>query len=336
MRKSVVTAAVLSVSLALAGCAGSNAEVPQPKAKTVAEEIVSAESYAEYVKTAAEGLKTADAAKNSSKLGARFGAPMVAMRAANYKLQAIYGTSYKMPALVLDEKATPVVSGTSFPRTLATVTQPTADVNFPTLSIWKQANARANYQLWGQTFLLPGLDIPALKGQLADGDSAQAADATTLLADPAQVLKQYVTYSNSGKMGAVKFNADDEVYKQIAAQRTALKEAVGDLATVATSTAAGKNGYVVAPTENGGVVLMGELAYAVTVTRKDADSTLRLGNQIAALVNKKAEGTVDVKKKLSASYQMLLTFYIPPKSAGGEVQVIGATSPILTNVTNAE
>lgn len=334
-RKVTALALTSTLAISLSACATSET-LPTPSTTGITEPIVSKTNFAQVLQEAKTDLSAGDKALDANALGARIGGAARAQRSAQYALKKILGDKYELPAIVIDSDAAPISAGTDFPRVAASVNQPNDQQNFQTLSVWVQSSARAQYGLWGQTYLFPDLEIPKLKANLTDVKSIASAD--QYAADPTKVLAAYAEYLNSGEQKQIKFNADDPIFTQVKEQRTQLKNALGDLADVQTPAVPDEQGYQLIPTENGGAILTGALRYNVVVTRSKEDATLRLKGEIGALVAGKADqAQVDVKKKLTATYLLLASFYIPPKETkDGVVEVIGATAPTLLSVGNEE
>ncbi|MDY5584176.1 MAG: hypothetical protein SPG61_00075, partial [Arcanobacterium sp.] len=202
-----------------------------------------------------------------------------------------------------------------------------------TLNVWTQGSARENYKLWGQAYLFPGLELPALKSNLDDTAGYPEVDLAKYAADPSALLDNYAKFLN-GAESKVKFAENDAIQEQIKTQKDRLTKAVSDLAAVSINSTASKNGYKVIPTEDNGFIVVGEIDYQLSVDRKDEEATLRLRGEIGALGTGKADGVLDVKKKLTAKYSLLTAFYVPAAGADAKVQVIGAASPTLLAVTN--
>ncbi|MDY5584482.1 MAG: hypothetical protein SPG61_01635 [Arcanobacterium sp.] len=332
MRKSVSLAVILVAGLGLSACA-SEAALPKPVIDRSVETIVDEAKFADLLTSVKKSVEAADSANTVKELGANVAGPIRTQREAQYKLKSILGDSYKLPSIVIDPEATLIASGTAYPRTVATIAAPTGDQNFQTLNVWNQASVRENYKLWGQAYLFPGLDLPALKSNLDDTAGYPEVDVAKYAADPAALLENYAQYLN-GAEAKVKFAEDDAILTQITAQKDRLTKAVADLATVSIKSAASKNGFKVIPTEDNGLIVVGEVDYQLSVDRQDEEATLRLRGEIGALGTGKADGVLDVKKKLTAKYSLLTAFYVPAAGSDAQVQVIGAASPTLLSVTN--
>ncbi|WP_353065006.1 hypothetical protein [Arcanobacterium hippocoleae] len=317
----------------MSACA-QNTHFPEPVAAGIAEPIVNTGNFAKILSGAKQELNAADAALDANLLGKRINGVMKFQRSGQYQLKKILGDKYLLPAVIIDSDAVPISAGTEFPRITGNVNQPGKTQNFQTLSIWVQENARAPYQLWGQTYLFPDLKIPKLESKLTDTKSIL--DPAKYVAAPQELVSAYTAYLNSGTPGTPKFNEADPIFTQIKSQREQLTAALGELAQVETPAIASEQGFKMVPTADGGAILSGAIQYNVIVTRAKENATLRLKGEIGALAAQNgANPQVDVKTKLTASYSLLASFYLPPKNAKSKVvQVIGATAPTLISVTN--
>lgn len=310
-------------------------KIPDPVATGNKEQIISEKNFTRILETTKNALATADKTLDSNALGERIGAVARVQRSAQYALKKNMGDKYHLPSLIIDSKTTPITAGTDFPRVIGNVNQPNEQQNFQTLNLWVQENARMPYALWGQTYLFPDVKIPKLKAKLTDTKTIRQAE--KYVADPAKILPAYVAYLNSGENKDPKFNSGDPIYTQIKQQREQLRSALGELAGVDTISSPADFGYQMLPTEDGGAIFVGAIRYDVVVTRSKEGAILRLKGEIGALASGKADSQIDVKKKLTASYSILASFYLPPKSATDKtIQVTGATAPTLVSVTNEE
>ncbi len=326
------SALLLATTLMLGGCSGTDT-TPKPKTHKAVEVILPEEKFKFVVNDTKKLLSEADAKNNISLAGSRLVEPMRTYRAAQYELKKVAGDKYGLSAVVLNTKSIPVASGTEFPRSLVTFTLPEKKQNLSTLSIWSQDNPRAQYALWGQTRIFPGVKAPELISNLTDTPGFPKVDTEKYATDPAKVLAEYIAYNTSRKMGDVKFTKGDPLYTQVAEQQDALVKTVGDLGTVTTKFVAGKNGSRAVATKDGGLVITSEMLYSVNIKRKKSGAKLRLRGKVGTFFAKKDGAVLEVDKPVSAQYGVLVTFYVPPKNAKDKtVSVLGASLPTLITV----
>ncbi|MBS6275808.1 MAG: hypothetical protein KH423_06335 [Actinomycetaceae bacterium] len=318
-----------------AACSAPNSLQPAPNA--AGETILPKAKFQSIVEATAGAAAEADSALDINKLGGRIANPLLAYRSAQYELKKIRGESWQLPQLVLEKSANPIFSGAAFPRTAAVVAEPAAGQNLNTLTFWRQAGPRGQYQLWGQTGVFPSTKLPNLQSKLNDVPGFPQVEADKYAVDPAAVLPAYVEYNKARKLGDIKFTTGDLLYTEIAAQQDSLTSTVGNLGTVKTTFAPGEHGVAGVATEDGGLVIMGELRYNVEITRTAAGAKLQLRGDIGAMSTKNNQGVVAVDHPVTASYGVLVSFYIPPADAKDKtVGVIGASIPTLLGVTKAE
>lgn len=318
-----------------AACSAPNSLQPAPNA--AGETILPKAKFQSIVEATAGAAAEADSALDINKLGGRIANPLLAYRSAQYELKKIRGESWQLPQLVLEKSANPIFSGAAFPRTAAVVAEPAAGQNLNTLTFWRQAGPRGQYQLWGQTGVFPSAKLPNLQSKLNDVPGFPQVEADKYAVDPAAVLPAYVEYNKARKLGDIKFTTGDLLYTEIAAQQDSLTATVGNLGTVKTTFAPGEHGVAGVATEDGGLVIMGELRYNVEITRTAAGAKLQLRGDIGAMSTKNNQGVVAVDHPVTASYGVLVSFYIPPADAKDKtIGVIGASIPTLLSVTKAE
>ncbi|WP_124055234.1 hypothetical protein [Arcanobacterium ihumii] len=334
MHKKKIFACVVTAMLALSACSA-NLEPPAPSASKAVEIIISEDSYKKIAGEVKKNVAEADAALDVNKLGNRFGEPIRQYREARYRLKKILGDGYKMPPVVVDEKAVPVSSGAAFPRTLMTVAAPTEQQNLPSLTVWSQTDARAQYQLWGQVQIFPDAQAPKLKASLSNQTGKLVDDPTKFAVDPNSVINGYVEYNKSRQITSIPFSAGDPLFTQISKQQDSLAQAIADNGTVQTNFAPGSHGIQAVSTEDGGLLIVNEMAYSLYLNKTKPGAIVKLRSDIGAMFSQDANNAVvDVDKPVVAQYSVLVAFYVPPKDAKDKtVKVLGASVPTLLAVT---
>lgn len=332
MRKLV--AVVAGVVLALSACASEEA-VPKPTSGQETHEIVSDETYNKIASEAASGIAAANESVDSANLGPRVGGPARTYRDAQLKMKSLLGDAYELEPMLVETEASPISSGTAFPRTMMTSVPPRDGKNLSTLSVWNQDEPRSNYYLWADVSLFPGVKVPDLVNQRSDTAGFPEVDAQDYAVDPAQVMSQYALYNGTREQQAIAFSPDDPLHTQIADQQDAFVESLGDLGTAATNFAVGDAGVRGVSTANGGLVIVGELTYQVDITKTAPDANLRIGGQIGALHAGDGDNAMlEIDHKGLATYGTMVAFYIPPTGQDPVVAVIGASEPTLISVEN--
>ncbi|MDY5588908.1 MAG: hypothetical protein SPF30_02965 [Arcanobacterium sp.] len=337
MRKRVLRkgyAAVASVAIVMSLAACQAPEVPQPHVTNTAEEVLPQDRYSAIAQQTLAVFAKADKAGDVRQLAERADQPILAQRAAQYKLRSLK-SDFKVPALVIDPKATPVASGAAFPRSLVTFGAPAEGQNQRTLTAWQQKNARSNYKLWGQVSLFPSANLPTLASTLDSSNGYPKLSAQAYVADPAKVVAAYAAYNASQKRAGVPFQKDDPVFAQLKGQLAALRQNVGNFGTISMGFADSGVPPVVVSTDANGLVVIGEMKYSTKYESKSRLQPTTLGAAESVMLTGSKDKTsqeVAVGKPAVSEYSLLVAFFIPAKSAGGEVQVIGASNNVLESV----
>ncbi|MFC5369784.1 hypothetical protein [Arcanobacterium bovis] len=334
MAKKRAVSLAFASALMLSACA-SQTEPPAPASAKVAEAVVAKETFSKIAAEVNKNIAEADAAADANKLGARIGDRLRRDRDARYRLKRVLGNSYNIPPVVVDEKAVPVSSGAAFPRTIMAVAAPNNQQNLPSLTIWNQLNARDQYHLWGQVQIFPGVQAPKLKASLTNQTGKLTDDPKKYAVDPNAVINAYVEYNKSRQLTTVPFSAGDPLFTQISKQQDNLAQTIGDNGTVQTHFAAGPEPVQAVATEDGGILIVNELAYSVYVAKTKEGATLKLRGDIGAMFSQDANNAiVDVDKPVVAQYSALIAFYVPPQNAQDKtVKVLGASVPTLLSVS---
>ncbi|QTG75959.1 hypothetical protein [Trueperella pecoris] len=332
MRKQVATLA--AIALLTSACA-SEGTLPRPASGTNPQVILTQEKFAEIAAAAEKDIAAANSSLDAAALGNRVGGPVRAYRTSQLKLESLLGESYNLDPLIVDGQATPVSSGTAFPRTLMTVVPPREGKNLTTLSVWSQDQARSNYQLWADVALFPGVEVPAIVSSLNNSEGFPKVDPAAYAVNPEEVLANYVAYNGTRQPQKIRFQENDPLFRQIADQQDAFVRSLGNLGTATTDFAAGEAGLRGVSTENGGLVIVGEMRYTVRITKTAAGAKLRIGGQIGALHKDSGENPVlEIDKQGVANYSTTVVFYIPGAGSDATVRVIGSSEPTLISVEN--
>lgn len=315
--------------LLLAGCSGSS--LPNPTPGGAPEAVVHGSQYEVIAQQTIDQFAAADAAKDPAKLGGRIAGPLRENRTAQYKLANAMGEGYSLPAMVLDASATPIDAGVDFPRVLMALTPVSEYQKLPAVTAWVQTGPRNNYAAWAQVDLFPGAKAPALvSGQT---DTKNLLDAKKYAYDPAAVAKAYAEYNWTRKQSVIPFVEGDAFAKQVAAQQDSLASAVGEMGTVSTSFTTPDQMVVAAPTKDGGLIVIADIRYTLSIERTNRAAALRIGGEIGAM-HQGRTAVVSVGKSLSGVYSAPVAFYVPPSGSDDPVQAIGSAQPTLLSVVS--
>lgn len=336
MRKKVFSVTAICLALSLSACS-EDPVLPSPQAQDAVEAVVTPETFGTVVERTATELKASDDKKDARQVSAYLNGAFRHERTAQYTMARIMGDSYKLSPVVLDPQATAISSGTAFPRTMVAFSGPTEEETLSTLTVWSQDAARSNYSLWASVRLFPSIPDLSLMSELSDVAGYPEVDATDYVADPAAVTKAYSSYVVSRKQGDIAFEVNDSLFTEIHEQVKTMSDSLGDLGTarVVAATPPVEDTRAIS-TRDGGLVLVGQLAYALQITKAEEDATLRLGSAIGALAKRDADGVLEVDDPVDANYITSVAFYIPPAGSDQSVQVIGASTPVLKSVTQEQ
>lgn len=333
MRKLTVGIVGVTLALGASACSPTEEAIPEPRVRDSVTEIVSQDTYTEFAQSTSTLLAESDKSLNADKIPGRITGPLETARTSEYRLKKVMKDNFTLDPIVIDEQAYPVASGTEFPRSLMTVTGPADGENLSTLSVWTQESARERYKLWADVELFPGVKIPGLVTAQSDTPGYLSGDGSDLAATPQTVLEQYSSLLYSDKASGVTFSKDDPLKTETANQLKSLKTTLGDLGKVSMSAKPSEQGYQAVSTEDGGLVVAGELVYNFSISKSQSDTTLTLGGELGAWLSNDAEDpTVDIKKNVSFNYRTTVAFYIPPADAKDKtVEVIGSSVPIISS-----
>lgn len=335
MRNSRLIIALLAAGvLGLTGCAQDNS-LPEPETATKTGNIISAQKYSELVDEVSEALSQADKNHDVDALGNRIAGPLLTQRKAEYSLASATEATAPTP-FALDPKEATMASGVAFPRTLMAIDVSKTPRGIGTIAVWQQATARENYQLWAAIDMFPSPPKIEITNTQNDSKGYLAMNADDFVTDPAGVLDAYASYANARQMGDVKFNEGDPLYEQTAKQASDLTAALNQLGEAKIAFSVPNKDIRAVSTKDGGIVMVGELRYDMTVTRTKDGATLKLGSLIGALSEGKKDGVITVDKPVVAQYSTSVAFYVPPKGSKEPVHMIGGSVPALVSVTKAE
>lgn len=332
MRKKAFSAMAVCLALSLSACAGEPA-LPAPASQDAVEAVVTPETFATVVDRTTKQLNASDEKKSVESMSAYLAGPFRQERAAQYALAKIMGKNYKLSPVVLDPEATAISSGSAFPRTMVAFAGPTEQEKLSTLTVWSQNTARNNYALWAAVRLFPSIPDLSLLSELSDVAGYPQVEAADYVADPAQVVREYAKYVTSRKKGQIAFEEKDQLFTEITGQVKTLSDSLGELGTAKVTASVPLEETRAISTQDGGLVLVGQLAYSLKITKSEEDATLRIASTIGALAEKDPEGVLEVSEPVDANYITSVAFYIPPAGSEQVVQVIGASTPVLKSVT---
>ena len=321
---SVRVSLALAAGLVLTGC---SPELPQPTpqaAPAVPPPAVTLEQSERVLANVGEVLASGDAALAPTELASRVSGPALAARTAEYAVATATANAQPVTALPLTPQTLVVAGTTSWPRTQLVVTEQPDDLTSPRLLVLRQETPRSPYALWAWARLLPGVRMPATASPEV-GSEPVAADATTLVATPADVVVQYADVLGNGDASAfaASFAAPDPYRERITAGRTQFQGIAAQGSGTFTETYAAVPDQIVAlETADGGAIVVGGMTTASTLTISGA--SLTVPPEYAAVSGGALPAGAVLRNSLSVAYTDVVAFYVPPAGAAAPIQVLGA------------
>ncbi|GEN78390.1 hypothetical protein [Actinotalea fermentans] len=315
MRRLRAAVAVLSLGV-LAACS-TPLPVPQPDAEPAATPPALFQQQADDVLADVSAtLAEADAAVDAALLDPRVTGPAREIRGVEYVLSAAGDPDAVTP---IPEGAQTLVLPTTdeWPRTFMAVTESPDDLQAPLLLVLVQENPRAQYRLWSWSRLFPGITMPATT-EPGIGSAPVAPDSADLAVAPTDVVAQYVDLLTKGDQSefAAAFTPDP-MRSAIVQTRDAFVGVVGANGSFAETYTPDAAGVTAIATADGGAIVVGTIRTVTTITL--ADSTMRIGDQTAALL-----GRDTITANLEIQWLSVVAFRVPPAGSGDPIEVLGA------------
>lgn len=318
---------LLAVGTAIAVLAACSPQVPQVDPKLTLDQPVQVVTVAQLEKVldaVAGNLSAAEDAKDGQLLSGRVTGPGLVLRQADFNVHAANAEIALPPLsvtdpLISDPQPAMISSDPEFARSVFVFTQASADAGGKRLLLLTQTEARSNYQLWGWTRLLPGVELTQLPA-LSEPVATVAPNSADLVTAPDAVVDAYVDVLNKGANSefAEQFE-EDSFRQQLAEIQQALAESLAAAKGTRTMTFVRAESPVVGMyTTDGGAILMAELSSLETMT-VPAGATLSTSPRVQALL-----GATKITTELQVTYTNVIAFYVPPAgSADPTIKVIG-------------
>ncbi|PWD52194.1 hypothetical protein C8046_17660 [Serinibacter arcticus] len=329
-RRLSAAGAVLATSLLLAGCAEEVAPtlVAEPPPE-FAPPAVSEERAQEVLDEVEDQIAAADAAGDIEQMRARVVAPAIDFRATQYALNTATGGADVPLPLTTDSDVFVVTATDSWPRSILAVSNPGEGSTVRLYLGLTQNSPREDYQLVSWSRLLPGVETPVF-ATAEIGSAPVTADQEGLLATPADALTRLAAVLTDPADPASAEFEEDPFRPFLTAELDGLRQSVQVAGEVSSASTPGAPVFAIA-TADGGALVMGTVDSTVTLRKTIEGAELTLGGQIAAL-----GGAEPVEAAAVATYQQMVTVYIPP--AGGEqtqMRLLGVDR-VLASVTRTE
>lgn len=317
-------AGALAAALTLGGCAVPVPEFTPPPADTQAFPVLDEGRLERVLISINETLREADAAADKKELSDRVTGRAAQMRGWEYSLakatvKAEMEEPYTPQALSTDPAVSAIAATDEWPREIMVITDPPEGGNVPLLMMLRQESPRENYTLRGWVRLLPGVTTPQMHAT-ASGSEQLEPDAEGLLLTPEETVEAYADVLNKGsKSKQVKKFSKDAYRELLTEERKALKESLEVAGKITHSTSAAGETMALSTFDGGAIVFGGmktEQVYEKTVT----GAKMRVGDIVSA----KNGGEAEVETTLTAVYQHMVAFYVPPADSDEKISILGA------------
>jgi hypothetical protein len=344
-RMTVILPIALIGSLALGGCSaelwpefisGSSTPTPSPTATaaTTADTTPPAVTVAQLkliVSRIAAVATKADAESNLDLLKTRFEGPALALREANYAIRKVDST-YAAPAAIPsgDVKVTLPQQSKTWPKTVFTVVQNSADATIPPVALMLiQQSPRDNYKVDYATALEASAVLPKVAPATV-GASRLAPDSKLLVFAPADLALAYGDILEKGTTSeySKSFNiTKDTLIGLIGADaRKALQAALPATAAMTFANSNGDSEPIALGSNNSGAIVTAYLNETVTVKPVEAGASVNPEGAVKSL-----SGITGSTKGTVAVYGDQLLFYVPPAvSANSKVILLGFTTGLVS------
>lgn len=315
MRRLRAVVAVLAVGM-LAACS-TPLPVPEPDAAPAAMPPALFEEQADVVLAdVAAVLAEADAALDPPLLDTRVMGPARQVRGVEYLLAAA-GDPDSVTVIPAGAQTLMLPTTDVWPRTFMAVTESPDDLQAPLLLVLVQENPRSQYRLWSWARLFPGITMPATT-EPGIGSAPVAPDSAELAVAPADVVAQYVDLLTKGD--ASEFAAGftpDPLRTAVAQTRDAFIGVVGANGSLTETYTPDPAGVTAIATADGGAIVVGTIRTVTTIAL--TDSTMRIGDQTAALLGKDT-----IAANLEIQWLSVVAFRVSPAGSADPIEVLGA------------
>ncbi|MDR2082841.1 MAG: hypothetical protein LBP35_04415 [Candidatus Ancillula trichonymphae] len=267
-----------------------------------------------------EVVQNADTSGDTSALSTRVTGPALDLR--NIQLLIKRATGKVDPNLQIPDTAEQVIitNNLTWPRDVFVITNTTQDQQTERLLVIDQNSVREDYKLWGLVRLFTGVSLPSF--EVANiGSGYIAPDDITLSFSPEKALQAYSSLLQSGAAPDDTQNfADDPLHQEIRTATASAASELGQLAGSQTQTFIARKDRVRAiRSAEGGALLVGQI---------DSAWTRNTGNGACATAASDAErailGSRIPTSSITVNYINIVAIYIPPKTSGVQMKVVGA------------
>lgn len=330
----MLSGAALAAAL-LAGCAVPVPEFTPPPAETQVFPVLDESRLDRVLAAVNDTLKEADADADKDELTPRVSGRAAQMRAWEYSLakatkDAELEDPYTPHPLGTDPAVYVIAATPEWPREVMVITDPPENANVPLLLALAQDSPREPYTLRGWVRLMPGVTTPQVNAP-ASGSPQLAADDDGLLLTPEDTVAAYADLLNEGDDSEEAEKFDKDQYRTLLGEEIkALSDSL-DVAGKVTQKTSPAGPVFALQTFDGGAIVFGGLTSRQTYEKTVDRATMKVGAVVAA----KNKGEAEVESSLTAVYQHMIAFYVPPADSDEKIGVLGAER-VLSKVEQPE
>lgn len=311
-----VAAGVLAGAL-VAGCGQEPLPQPRPAADPGPVPVVM-EVQADAVREQlAAALAAGDQVQDPAPLQSRVTGPALELRQARYTVRRQLPDAPAPPTLTGEPLLRITPAAQAWPRFFLTASQPDSGA-VPQVQVLTQAAAREPYRLAAWVSLLPGVTLPETSAD-PPPESLPAAEASGLVASPADVLARYAdVLTRGGESEFAAAFADDAFRGQVLGEQDAERQAVSEFFDYAVNHEPLPEAVWAVRTTDGGAIVLGAMRAQRTFTVTARGARLPLPPDLATLA-----GTQEATENAAVESLEMVAFAVPPDGSDAPVTVIG-------------
>ena len=325
-----VTAGIL-ITASLAGCSAATPSTSESSSASAASNlqqppVVTESQLRVIVERVSQVVASGDAAHDSKQITTRVAGPALDSRSSYYALQKASKSVKGLPAIATGSinLALPAASS-EWPRTVMVITSTGASDHLPQMLVLQQQSPRAQYKLWYDIDMLPGVKLPELN-TASVGAIPVSPDSLFLKIAPQALPTAFGDLIDNGQssLSASMFNvANDEYYQQIAASVQSQRQNLSN-ATIKSVHLLGDPNVLSLSTVNSGALVAVYMVDKSVIKPKDRTQAVAVtGNEKLLL------GSAGSATGIKTFYGSMLLFYVPAIAAKDRIVTLGATQVLL-------
>ena len=272
-------------------------------------------------------VRAADSARDSKLLAGRVAGPALDSRKAHYTLQKASKKVNALPPIASAKLKVILPAATNlWPRTVMVITSNGVTDTLPQMLVLQQKSPRAQYQLWYNIDMLPGVKLPVVN-TAAVGAIPVASDSLFLKIAPNALPVAFGDLIDNGpsSLSAPMFNVtNDEYYQQIYASQQSQAQTLNN-ATIKMKHLLGDPNVLSLSTLNSGALVAVYMNDKYVIKPKDRTQAVAVsGNEKLML------GAAGSATGIKSFYGSMLLFYVPSISSKDKIITLGATQELLS------